>query len=408
MKVLLLHNRYREAGGEDQVVSAEMALLAAHGDDPMLLEVTNSAIGGFLSQARAAARTVYSEAARRDVAAAIARFAPDVVHAHNLVPLLSPSVYFAARRAGVPVVQTVHNYRLVCPNGLLFRDGSPCEDCVGRALPWPGVVHGCYRGSRAATAAVAAMLGTHRALGTWSRSVAAYVAPSQFVRRMLLRGGIPGDRIHVKPHFVEGRPVAGDGGGGYALFIGRISEEKGIRTLLSAWLGLHRRVPLEIVGDGPALDGLVAATRGLRGVEWVGRAPGEQVRAMLQSARFLVVPSLCYETFGRVIIEAFAAGTPVIAPRHGAIAELVEHERTGLLFDPGSASALASAVEQLLATPASLAAMRRNARAEFEEKYGAARNYALLMETYACAREAGGSRARVAAPPAEEERSWNG
>ncbi len=241
-----------------------------------------------------------------------------------------------------------------------------------------------------------------------SRSVAAYVAPSQFVRRMLLRGGIPGDRIHVKPHFVEGRPVAGDGGGGYALFIGRISEEKGIRTLLSAWLGLHRRVPLEIVGDGPALDGLVAATRGLRGVEWVGRAPGEQVRAMLQSARFLVVPSLCYETFGRVIIEAFAAGTPVIAPRHGAIAELVEHERTGLLFDPGSASALASAVEQLLATPASLAAMRRNARAEFEEKYGAARNYALLMETYACAREAGGSRARVAAPPAEEERSWNG
>jgi glycosyltransferase involved in cell wall biosynthesis len=407
VKVLLLHNRYRHAGGEDEVVRAEMALLVAHGDEPMLLEVTNGRIAGLLSQVHAAARTIYSAAARRDVAAAIARFAPDVVHVHNFVPLLSPSVYFASRRAGVPVVQTVHNYRLVCPNGLLFRDGRPCEACVGRALAWPSLVYGCYRGSRAATAAVAAMLATHRALRTWSRSVGAYIAPSHFLRSKLILGGIPGDLVHVKPHFVEGQPTAGDGAGGYALFVGRISEEKGVRMLVSAWRDLHERIPLKVVGDGPALRGLVAASRALGGVEWVGRACGEQVRAMMRSARFVVVPSLCYETFGKVIAEAFAAGAPVVAAGHGALAELVQHDRTGLLFDPGSATALANAVERVLAAPESLAAMRRNARAEFEEKYGAARNYALLMEAYARAREAGGSRARGSAPPSEEERAWN-
>jgi glycosyltransferase involved in cell wall biosynthesis len=407
MRILLLHNRYREPGGEDDVVAAEAALLAAPGDAVLRLEVCNAGIGGLASQARAAAGTIYSPAARRAATRAISRFGPDVVHVHNFVPLLSPAVHLAARRAGVPVVQTVHNYRLVCPNGLLFRDGRPCEACVGRAVPWRSLVHGCYRGSRAATAAIVAMLATHRALRTWTRAVSAYIAPSQFARRTLIRGGIPPGRVHVKPHFVDGQPAPGDGAGGYALYVGRLSDEKGLGTLLAAWRGLGGRIPLKIVGDGPTRLALAAASRDLGGVEWVGRAPPERVRALMQSARVVVVPSRCYETFGRVIIEAFSVGTPVIAARHGALAELVQHERTGLLFEPGSAPALASAVARAFDAPAAVrAALRRAARTEFEGRYGPARNYALLMETYARAREAGGPRARAPAPRPEEGRPW--
>jgi glycosyltransferase involved in cell wall biosynthesis len=409
VRVLLLHNRYRQAGGEDTVVGAERALLESRGHDVRLYEVSNDAIDGAASRLRAAGRAVYSIASRRAVAGELLRFSPDVVHVHNFFPLLSPSVYSAARAAGAAVVQTVHNFRLLCPSGTLFRDGRPCEDCLGRAVAWPGLLHGCYRGSRAATAPVVAMLATHRALRTWSRLVDRYIAPSAFVRQKLVDAGFAAERIDVKPHFVAGDPPVGDGRGGYALAVARISEEKGIRTLLAAWSRLRLEVPLKIVGDGPLRAELVAASRGLRHVEWVGRATPAEVGALMRAASMLVVPSVWYETFGMVIVEAFAAGLPVVAARHGAMAELVADGRSGLLVAPGDPGELAAAVERLAASPAELSALRRNARAEFDEKYREARNHALLMRSYARARGVAAAPVTAAAselPMRQEENPW--
>jgi glycosyltransferase involved in cell wall biosynthesis len=406
VKVLLLHNRYQLAGGEDAVVRAEMTLLASRGHAVSLLEASNERIGGLVSQVRAAGRAIYSTASERDVARELAHVQPDVVHVHNFFPLLSPSVYRACRRAGVAVVQTLHNFRLLCPNGIFFRDGSPCEDCLGRAVAWPGVLHRCYRGSRIATAPVAAMLAVHHALRTWSELVDVYVAPTRFVREKFIEGGFAPERIEVKPHFVGGDPMPGDGQGGYALAVGRISEEKGFRTLLAAWRRLHADLPLKIVGDGPLLEELRDASRSLLGVEWVGRAPPDEVQRLMQRAQLLVVPSGWYETFGMVVIEAFAAGLPVVAARHGALAELVEHGRTGVHFEPGDASALAAAVDGLLSRPGELPALRRNARAEFEARYDPARNYTALMRTYARALEVARARAGTRAVTHEEDPRW--
>jgi len=406
VRVLLLHDRYRLAGGEDTVVSAEMALLRSRGQAVRLYQVSNCDIDLSVSRARAAARAIYSVRAKRDVSRELADFAPDIVHVHNFFPLLSPSVHFASRRAGAAIVQTLHNFRLLCPNGLLFRHGHPCQDCLGRSVPWPSVLHGCYRESRLATAAVGAMLTAHRALGTWSRMVDVCIAPSDFVREKFVGAGFAPERVAVKPHFLAGDSVPGDGRGGYALFVGRISEEKGIETLLGAWERLHGLIPLKIVGDGPLLRAMRATARASRDCEWLGQRPGDEVRRLMQGASILVVPSRWYETFGMVIIEAFAAGLPVVAPRHGATAELVDSGRTGLHFTAGDASDLAAAVKWLVSHPGHLAAMRSRARAEFEEKYGDDRNYALLMGIYARALEVARSRGARGVKLREEDRPW--
>ena len=246
------------------------------------------------------------------------------------------------------------------------------------------------------------MLAVHRALRTWAERVDLFVAPTRFVREKFIEGGFAPERIEVKPHFVGGDPTAGDGRGGYALAVGRISEEKGFRTLLAAWARLRGSVPLRIVGDGPLLGELRDASRAVPGVEWVGRVPPDEVRSLMQRARVLVAPSACYETFAMVVIEAFAAGLPVVAARHGALAELVEQGRTGVHFEPGNAAELAAAVEGLLSRH-DLSALRRNARAEYEEKYGAARNYTALVRTYERAVELARSRGGERAVPLEEE-----
>jgi glycosyltransferase involved in cell wall biosynthesis len=410
VRVLLLHNRYQRRGGEDTLFDAVGALLASRGHAVRPLEVTNADIGGAVSPLRAAGCAVWSPAAGRAVAQAVARFRPDVVHVHNFFPLLSPSVHRACRRSGVAVVQTLQNYRLLCPNALLFRDGHPCEECLGRAVPWPGVVHGCYRGSRLATAPVAAMVAVHRALRTWQRAVDVFVAPTEFVRRKFAEGGLDPRRIAVQPNLVEASPEPGDGQGGYALAVGRLSEEKGFDTLVAAWARLGRELPLKIVGDGPLLRALRAAAAEVApDVEWTGWAPAAEVRRLMRSAMLVVVPSRWYETFGNVIVEAFAAGAPVVAARHGAMAELVQDGRTGLLFEPGNAVELAAAVRWLASSPRELGALRREARAEFEARYGEERYYARLLQIYARAIERARSRRPDAArvrSRAREEQPW--
>jgi glycosyltransferase involved in cell wall biosynthesis len=381
--VLLVHNHYQRPGGEDQVFAAEAELLQDHGHRVVRFVVHNDRIRE-MSRLRVAAGTVWSGAAYRELRAVIRAERPAVAHFHNTFPLLSPAVYYAARAEGVPVVQTLHNFRLLCPNALFFRSGRTCEDCLGRAVPWPAVRYGCYRGSRAGSAVVAGMVAVHRALRTWSRTVDAYIALSEFARATLVRGGLPAQKIWVKPNFVRRDPGVGSHGGGHALFVGRLSAEKGVETLLSAWDRLGGRIPLVIAGDGPLAGAVAEAARRSGGsVRWVGQQSGEAILGLMKDAGALVLPSLVYENFPMVIAEAFSTGLPVIASDTGSVASLIDHGVTGLHFRTGDPADLAATVQRAWSMPELLAEMGRRARAAYEDNFTAERNYRMLMQIYA-------------------------
>jgi glycosyltransferase involved in cell wall biosynthesis len=375
LTILVGHNYYQQPGGEDQVFAAEAALLESKGHRVIRYEECNSRIGN-RNAAVAALGAVWSSKSARSLSDLVRLHKPDVVHFHNTFPLISPAAYYAVQRQGVPVVQTLHNFRLLCPGATLFREGSVCEECIERKSLLPAVRHGCYRGSRPATAAVATMLSVHRGLGTWQRKVDLYIAVSEFARRKFVDGGLPKSRVVVKPNFVSPDPGVGVGRGGYALFVGRLSAEKGISVLTSAWSELID-IPLVVAGDGP-----LAGTEWPRGVSWIGRKPREKILELMREARLLIFPSLWYEGAPMTIVEAFACGLPVIASNLGSMAETVDHERTGLLFDPGGAADLARKVRWAFAHPEAMEAMRVAARREYEEKYTAERNYKLLMAIY--------------------------
>jgi glycosyltransferase involved in cell wall biosynthesis len=381
MKLLLCHNYYQQPGGEDQSFAAEARLLEANGHQVVPLTLHNDAIDG-MSRCGAARRTLWNKEIYSQVRQLVRQEKPDLLHCTNNFPLLSPALYYAARREGVAVVQSLRNYRLLCPNAQLLRDGQVCEDCLGKAVPWPGIVHGCYRNSKAATAVVAALVSGHRLLGTWDHVVDLYFTLTEFARKKFIQGGMAPERIVVKPNFIDPDPGPGEGRGGYAVFVGRLSTEKGIESLLAAWRRLSCRTSLKIVGDGPLADQVRAAAASDARIEWLGRRTEDEVLALVGDAAFLVMPSIWYETFGRTIIEAFSRGTPVVASRLGALAELVDEGRTGLLFRPGDAADLASVVERMLSDPVQLARQRREARREYETKYTAAINYRLLLSIY--------------------------
>lgn len=381
MHILSIHNNYQIRGGEDESRESEEHLLREMGHQVDAYEEHNDRVaeqGG----AQLALRTVWCREAHQTVKQQLRKSTYDVVHVQNFFPLISPSVYYAAKAEKVPVVQTLRNYRLLCPNALFFRDGHVCEDCLGKFVPYPGVLHSCYRGNRAASGATATMLTVHRAKGTWTNMVDAYIALTEFARQKFIEGGIPAEKIVVKPNFIHPHPSPGEGRGGYALYVGRLSMEKGLDTLLAAWENHRTQMPLKIVGDGPLAPQVAEITKRLPQVEWLGRKPMTEVHVLMGEAMALIFPSKWYETFGRVAVEAFAKGTPVIAAHIGAIAELVDHSRTGLHFCPGDSVDLAAQVEWLLAHPKELAQMRREARAEFEAKYTAQQNYRKLIEIY--------------------------
>lgn len=381
MHILSVHNKYQIRGGEDESRESEERLLREMGHQVEVYEEDNQHVAS-LNPAQMALRTIWSKEAYKIVKQRLQGSTYDIVHVQNFFPLISPSVYYAAKEEGVPVVQTLRNYRLLCPNALFFRDGQVCEDCMGKFIPYPGVLHGCYRESKMASVGVATMLTVHRAMNTWTEMVDLYIALTEFARQKMIEGGLPAEKIAVKPNFVHPVPSLGEGRGGYALFVGRLSVEKGLDTLLAAWEHLDAQIPLKIVGDGPLADQVMAAAKRLPQVEWLGRRPMTEVHALMGEAAFIVFPSKWYETFGRVAVEAFAKGTPVIAANIGAIAELVDSGRTGLHFHAGDSENLAAQVEWALSHPTELAQMRREARAEFEAKYTAQKNYQRLMEIY--------------------------
>jgi glycosyltransferase involved in cell wall biosynthesis len=384
LRPLLAHNYYQQPGGEDQVFAAEAALLENNGHRVIRYERHNSQIE-IHDAALAAVDAVWSSKSARSFTELIRHHNPDVVHFHNIFPLISPAAYYAAHKAGAAVVQTLHNFRLLCPGATLFREGNVCEECIEKKSLRPAMAHKCYRGSRPATAAVATMLTLHRAVGTWRRKVDLYIALSEFARRKFIEGGLRASQIVAKPNFVSPDPGVGRGSTGHALFAGRLSAEKGIGVLASAWKEVPH-IPLLVAGDGP-----LAGTEWPKGATWIGRQPRERILELMREARVLIVPSVCYETGPLAVLEAFACGLPVIASNLGSMAEIVAHERTGLLFNPGDAGDLARKVRWAFEHPEAMQAMRAAARREFEEKYTAERNYKMLIGIY----EAAIGRARI-------------
>lgn len=385
MKVLVVHNYYQQRAGEDAVFEQECRLLTRFGHTVIPYHRTNKEIeeAGTWGRLRAPLDIIWNARSRREFRALLRAERPDVVHVHNTYFMISPSIFAACQDAGVPVVQTLHNYRLFCPAAVFFRDGKACEDCREYSL-WQGIRHACYHGARSDTTVVAAMIKLNRMLNTWPGNVDEFIALTRFSRRKVVESGLPQERVTVKPNFVDPDPGQGGDARDYALFVGRLSPEKGAATMLRAWSRLVKPVPLRIAGSGPEQQALEQQARrdGLRNVEFLGHVPRESALGLLRDARFLVFPSVWYEGFPMTICEAFACGTPVICSRMGAMEELVEDNGTGLHFGPGNAEELAARVSWAWDHPDDMRRMGLAARREFEDKYTAERNHPLLLEIY--------------------------
>jgi glycosyltransferase involved in cell wall biosynthesis len=399
MKVLLVHNRYRTSApsGEDIAVSNEHRMLASRGVNVTLFERCNDDIDDstLMAKAAAAANTIWSQRTRSELRKVLDHVRPDVVHVHNTFSMLSPSIYGACKAAGVPVVQTLHNFRFFCPGALFLRDGKPCEECLDRSL-LQSVRHRCYRNSLAATATLATMLTLHRGIGTYSQNIDRYIALTQFARGKALKGGIANRKLVVKPNFLPDPPPMGVGGGGYAVYVGRLLEGKGTETLVRAWRQFPH-VPLKIIGDGALRPHLEALARSENlNIEFAGRLERAAVLRSIASAEFLIIPSEWYEGFPMVIAESFACGTPVLASRIGSLDELVDDGATGKKFTAGDPEALASAARTLLADQVGLRRMRRNARAYFDLHLTEQQNYIQLINIYAGAMAQTGRQGQVA------------
>jgi glycosyltransferase involved in cell wall biosynthesis len=398
MKILLVYNTYQEPGGEQVVFGKERHLLEEGGHEVFEYRRHNDEIKQYSTIKRLGliAHTVWASDSHHDFTALLREKKPDIVHVHNTFPLISPSIFWACRSQGVPVVHTLHNYRLLCPGANFFRAGKPCEDCATGNF-WQGVFHGCYRHSRLETAPVALMLTVHHAGKTWSRMVDRYIALTEFSRSRFVNAGFPQDRIVIKPNFVDPDPGKRTGDGSYALFIGRVSQEKGAETLLKAWRQLPQSYGLRIIGDGPSRAQLEsnATAEGHANIRFMGRMAHDQVIEAIKDARFVIFPSELYETFGLGIIEAFACGVPVLASQLGSMQEIVQEGHSGLLFRPGDANDLARVVVRAWEEPEYMRHLGEQARKEYETKYTAAANYRRLIEIY---REVIAERMQAVAP----------
>lgn len=386
MKVIAVHNFYRASApsGENVVFEQERDLLTEHGHEVKTFTTSNEEIVelGYAQQALAALEVPWSVRLYRRFRALLRDFRPQIVHFHSVFPRPSPSVLWACKREGIPSVMTIHNFRIACANGLLFRDGHVCEDCLG-GTTWSGIRHGCYTSSVLRTVPIALTIEAHRRMRTWHRTVDRFITMTEFGKAKAVEMGIPPDRIRVKPHFLSRAPAPSQSERtGPPVFIGRLSVEKGVRTLLAAWKNL-KGVPLIIVGDGPLKGEVERASVNASGsIQLRGLITRDQCLATLSQAPFLVVPSVWYETFGLVLMEAFACGTPVVASRLGVMAEMVRERETGILFSPGSAEDLAQKVRWLLEQPETCRHMGEAARREFEARYTQGKNYRTLMQIY--------------------------
>lgn len=389
MRVLTVHNFYQQPGGEDTVFHAEAELLRAAGHDVHKYSVSNDSIPAG-ARLRVATNAVWNRTAYATIRRLVRQHSSEVVHFHNTFPVLSPAVFQAARRAGAAVVVSLHNTRFMCPAASFFREGRPCMDCFGKPFAWPGVLHGCYRNSRAQTAVNAAVTAVHRLIGTWAKDVDRYVVFTEYHRELFERAGLPSAKLFVKPHFVTALEMPErEDSADYALYAGRLDREKGVQTLVQAFELAHERSPdasppLYVCGDGPLRDAVQRSLElgRIRG-KLLGWVPRAELHALMARARFLVWPSEGSESFGLVAAEALACGIPVLASDAGGAPYVVPTEAGGLYFRSGDAEDLARRVAQMSRMPSdTIQEMRVRARRVFEERYSPRANLRLMEELY--------------------------
>ncbi|MER6077827.1 glycosyltransferase [Streptomyces sp. NPDC001833] len=388
MHILVVHNRYASAqpSGENKVVDQEVALLRAGGHRVEVFERRSDDIGAMslLGKVAVPLRVPWNPAVRKELAARLRTERPDVVHVHNVFPLLSPAVLAACADAGVPAVATLHNYTQVCPPGTLQRDGRPCTECIGSTVPLPAVRHGCYRDSRLATVPLAVGLSVNRR--RWWSGVERFLCISAAQRDILARTGMPGERLAVKHNFVPDPDARRSGDGEHLLYLGRLAEAKGVRLLMAAWDELAASggvgIPLVIAGTGPLEAEVTAWAAGRDDVRYVGLYDSAECQKAIARSVAVVAPSTWLEAFGLVVVEAMAAGVPVVAAGHGAFVELVEDGVTGLLHRPGEAASLASCIRRVGTDPALGREMGRAARLRYEQGFSPAVGLERLVEEY--------------------------
>lgn len=381
LKLLFCHNTYQHKGGEDQVCDKEMALLKQQGHSLYYHQRSNDHIHSFKNKLTTSLQLNYSAVERDALQEQLKNQVPDVVQVHNFFPVLTPAIYDACQAENIPVIQTLHNYRTICPSALLMRDGQLCESCV-MGSPYHAVLHKCYRDSVAGSFFVARMVDYHRKHKTWQTKVNRFIALTEFAKSKFVEAGFPEDKIRVKPNFIEdpfkGMEILPDKQE-TALFVGRFSQEKGIDVLLNAWDSID--YPLALAGDGPLFEKCVTDFESVE-IDFLGSQSSEQVHGLMSQARFLVMPSIWYEGFPMVLVEAFAHGVPVICSRLGGMAEIVTDSITGLHFEAGNVADLNDKIQWMIEHPSECAEMGRNARTEYLSKYTPEINYQQLMAIY--------------------------
>lgn len=387
MRVLQIHNTYQVPGGEDAVVASEKELLEAAGHQVEQWIVSNDDIRdlGPVGRARVALAALWSRTSQQMLQERLHRFHPDVVHAHNIMPLLSPSIFRTCREEGVPSILTLHNYRMVCPAAVLRRDGHLCEDCIGRDFAWPGVVHGCYRGSRLQTAVSAAVYGLSRAKGVWSKDVTRFIVLTEFARRLMVRGGLDPDRLTVKPNSVPD-PGPGDRGPRereqpYMLYAARLVPEKGISVLLEAWRSAPDLPRLLVAGHGNLAPEVERAAAQDPRIESLGQVDRKGIDSLIRGARAVVVPSQWYEGFPMTIVESLARGTPVVVSALGGMPDMVVDDEGGYTVPSGDPGAIVVACRRL-ADQATRERLAQGARRAFGQRYSPAANRDQLVACY--------------------------
>jgi glycosyltransferase involved in cell wall biosynthesis len=391
MHVLVVHNRYSSAqpSGENRVVDEEVGLLRAAGHRVEVFERRSDDIAArsLLGKVAVPLLVPWNPAVRTELAARLRTDRPDVVHVHNVFPLLSPAVLAACADADVPVVATLHNYTQVCPPGTLHRDGRPCTECVGSAVPLPAVRHGCYRDSRLATVPLAVSLSVNRR--RWWSGVDRFFCISAAQRDVLVRSGMPAERLQVKHNFVPDPDTRRSAAGEHLLYLGRLAEAKGVRLLMAAWDEIAASgglgVPLMLAGAGPLDREVTAWAAGRDDVRYVGLYDPAQCREAVARSVAVVAPSMAMETFGLVVAEAMAAGVPAVAAGHGAFVELIEDGVTGLLHKPGEPASLTSCIRRIAADPARNKEMGEAARRRYEQGFSPTVGLERLLEEYRAA-----------------------
>jgi len=381
MKILLIHNQYQHRGGEDTVMESELKLLEKRGETVETLFFNNDDINSAVSKIKFGFYSFYNPDSARLLSKKINEFNPDIIHVHNFFPIASPSLFYVANAKKIPIVMTLHNYRLLCPNAMFFRENKVCEDCISKSFALDSVIHGCYRDSKIQTLFLATMTWFHKKKGTWKNKIDKYIALTDFAKNKFITSslGLKESQIIVKPNFVvdNGFDLEKEE---YCLFVGRLSQEKGIDILLNTFKNSSHK--LLIIGTGPMTAKVEEFSTNTENIEYLGFQSIDFIIEKLKKAKALIFTSVWYEGMPMTILEAFSTATPIVCGDIGGPAEIVKNEKNGLLYKIGNTEDLKEKIEKLYADNVLYKSLCENARQTFENKYSEEENYMQLIDIY--------------------------